>query len=253
MKKNYIGITGFTEKIQVLDTMNFIKDINSKKNYMFGFLVSSKTINFTETKNKRYLNFKNFKELKELMKFSSNRENIVNMLHFNTSKRDFFEELKPLLLELGDCVEAIQFNLSFIEIEEYKKLRKEFPNIKFLFQLNEGLKKKYSIDFLRETLKDIEFEYILIDASGGRGKTFEPKTLKEIYETLELNKLNINVGIAGGLSGENVKETINELNKLNIDYFIDAESRLRDKISEATGDDVWNQEKVNKYMKNSNI
>ncbi len=27
MKKNYIGITGFTEKIQVLDTMNFIKDI----------------------------------------------------------------------------------------------------------------------------------------------------------------------------------------------------------------------------------
>ena len=90
MKKNYIGITGFTEKIQVLDTMNFIKDINSKKNYMFGFLVSSKTINFTETKNKRYLNFKNFKELKELMEFSSNRENIVNMLHFNTSKRDYY-------------------------------------------------------------------------------------------------------------------------------------------------------------------
>ncbi len=27
MKKNYIGITGFTEKIQVLDTLNFIKTI----------------------------------------------------------------------------------------------------------------------------------------------------------------------------------------------------------------------------------
>ena len=63
------------------------------------------------------------------------------------SRRDFFEELKPLLLELGDCVEAIQFNLGFIEIEEYKKLRKEFPNIKFLFQLNEGLKRNTLLIF----------------------------------------------------------------------------------------------------------
>lgn len=251
IKRNYIGITGFTEKKQVLDTLNYINLIESEKNYMFGFLVSKKTLNFEEIKNKRYLNFKSFKELKDLMDLTSNRPNIVNMIHFNTNNREFSKELIPLLTELGNSVEAIQFNLGFIELNEYKKIRKEFPNIKLLFQLNNTILENYSIQEIYLTLKEIKFEYMLIDLSGGKGTGLDPKHLINSYKEFDTKNLNINIGIAGGLSPDNVEDTIKELNKFNIDYFIDAESQLRDKLSNTYGDDVWNQEKVNKYIKNS--
>lgn len=253
IKRNYIGITGFTEKKQILDTIDYINLIESEKNYMFGFLVSKRTLNFEEVKNKRYLNFKSFKELKDLMDLSSNRPNIINMIHFNTNNREFSNELIPLLKELDTSVEAIQFNLSFIELNEYKKIRQEFPKLKLLFQLNNTILENYSIQEIYLTLKEIKFEYMLIDLSGGKGTGLEPKHLINYYKEFDIKNLNINLGIAGGLSSDNVSDVIKELNKFNIDYFIDAESKLRDKLSDVYGDDIWNQNKVNEYIKHSNI
>jgi phosphoribosylanthranilate isomerase len=253
MKQNYIGITGFTEKKQILNTLDYINLIESEKNYMFGFLVSKKTLSFEEIKNKRYLNFKSFKELKDLMDLSSNRPNIINMIHFNTNNKEFSKELIPLLKELGTSVEAIQFNLSFINLEEYKILRKEFPKLKLLFQLNNTILENYSSSEIYSTLKEINFEYLLIDLSGGNGTGLEPKHLINFYNEFDLNHLKINIGIAGGLSGDNVKRIMEILNEYNIDYFIDAESKLRDKLSDTYGDDIWNQNKVNSYILNSNI
>ena len=44
IKNNYIGITGFTEKEQILDTLKTIESLPKEQNYMFGFLVSKKTL-----------------------------------------------------------------------------------------------------------------------------------------------------------------------------------------------------------------
>lgn len=253
IKKNYIGITGFTEKEQIINTINFIDLIQSKRNYMFGFLVSSKTIKFEKLNNKRYLNFSSFQELKELMSYSANKENIINMIHYNTQEKNFSKELIPLLKELGNVVEAIQFNLNFIEIEEFKILRNKFPNIKFVFQYNNSILKKYSKIEIFNTLKEIQFEYMLIDLSGGKGIDLNPILLKNTYDLFNLYDLDINLGIAGGLSGYNVFELTKELNLYKIDYFIDAESKLRDKLSNVYGDDIWNQDKVNCYIDRANL
>lgn len=253
IKNNYIGITGFTEKEQILDTLKTIKNQNKKQNYMFGFLVSKKTLNLQSIENKRYLNFKSYQELKELMSYSSNKDNIINMIHFNTNTKEFSQELIPLLEELGNVVEAIQFNLSFIELEQYKIIREKFPNIKLLFQLNGTLLEKYSKDEIYLTLKEINFEYMLIDLSGGNGTELNYNNLMLYYNDFKINELNINLGIAGGLSGDNVEEIIKTLDLFNIPYFIDAESKLRDKLSDKYGDDVWNQTKIDNYIIKSNI
>lgn len=253
IKNNYIGITGFTEKEQILDTLKTIESLPKEQNYMFGFLVSKKTLNLEPIENKRYLNFKSYQELKELMTYSSNKDNILNMIHFNTNEREFSKELIPLLKELGDVVEAIQFNLSFIEIEQYKIIRKQFPNIKFLLQYNNSFEKNLSAYEIYYVLKEIGFEYILIDLSGGRGTSFEPIYLKKAYDEFGIEKLETNLGVAGGLSGENVQKFINELNQFNIPYFIDSESKLRDKLSDKYGDDIWNQSKVDDYITKANI
>lgn len=253
MKQNYIGITGFTESSQILNTLNYIESINSFKNYMFGFLISKKTLNLESTENRRYLNFKSFQELKDLMTLSSNKPNVINMIHFNTNTKEFSKELIPLLKELGDVIEAIQFNLSFINLEEFKIIKKEFPNLKLLFQLNNIILEKYTSSEIYSILKEINFDYFLIDLSGGNGTSLNYKHLIDFYKELNLEELNINVGIAGGLSGDNVKKIIENLNEFNIDYFIDAESKLRDKLSDRYGDDIWNQDKVNSYILNSNV
>lgn len=206
----YIGITGFKTKKDAETIVDMLKN----QTYMFGYLVSEKSLRFEDMGEFRYPSFKSNLEFKELLNFNSKGKRIIKMIHFNSSKPDFHIRLIPFLKEVKP--DALQLNINFISYEAIEALRKECPEIDLLFVYNKSIEKKYSLIEIKNVLSN--FKYILFDFSGGNGFKIQDSTIAK-------SKMfkNIKIGYAGGLSGENVKEFLNR----NIgDYFIDAESKL---------------------------
>ncbi len=206
----YIGITGFKKKE---DATTILKYCKSTEKYMFGYLVSEKSLRFEDMGEFRYPTFKSYEEFKNLLDFKTDG-NIIKMIHFNSSKTDFHERLIPFLKFVKP--DALQLNLNFISKKSINELRKECPDIDLLFVYNKSIENKYTKEEIQEILKD--FKYMLFDFSGGNGLKISPEVVKKADYFQGILK-----GYAGGLSGDNVQEFI-KMNKG--EYFIDAENRL---------------------------
>lgn len=74
--------------------------------------------------------------------------------------------------------------------------------------------------------------------SGGTGRSFNIEDA--INESKKYS--GVKIVFAGGLNHENSKDIY------NLGYGVDSESKLRDVVGEGYGNDIWNQEKVNKYI-----
>lgn len=206
----YIGITGFKRKEDAKEILKYCKPTEK---YMFGYLVSEKSLRFEDMGESRYPTFKSYEEFKNILDFKTDG-NIIKMIHFNSSKNDFHERLIPFLKFVKP--DALQLNLSFISKESIYELRKECPDIDLLFVYNKSIEKKYTTEEVQEVLKD--FKYMLFDFSGGNGLKISPEVIRKADSFQGILK-----GFAGGLSGDNVSEF---LSSNPGEYFIDAENKL---------------------------
>ena len=252
----YIGITGPVSIKEVEDICKEFSnaEINmiSSHSPMLGFLVSYKTLSNQPTENRRY---PLVKELPDLLK-ATNYE-VLTMIHYNSKEMSTLADQIAKIFEFGgvyqdDLCTALQLNVVWPDIDQVAKIKNQFPDMQIVFQASHKATADKTPEEIAERIKKYgnSLDYVLIDPSGGRGIEFDLDSSVALYSELKKQTPNLRVGFAGGFTGENVAPRIKELTKrLGEDNFcIDAEGGLRDKITEAYGDDLLNIEKVRKYL-----
>lgn len=228
----YIGITGFTERDDVLRCLDWVPD-NPSRLFMVGALLSSKTI--SGGVNKYPVRYPHYKSIKNIFVDDAR---CLNMIHYVTDdKSTLVKQLLDAAEIGGDNCHGFQLNIVWPDIEMLKEVKKELPNHKFVIQCSGSAMRKFenaaksTVPRLLKSVIDTYQEanvidYLLIDPSGGRGKPFNS------YDTINMLKPHTKqedycIGVAGGLRAA----TISNLNPVlcKMPYlFWDAEGGLRD-------------------------
>ncbi len=252
----YIGITGFKTKEEIIKTANAFKEnyekcraYKSPHEPMFGFLCSNKRL---EDKLSEGTQSPAFIQLKELIDYAVDADSLkkcIPMIHYHTEnagktsgfsapieqsspgKEKLADEIKEVFERIYDKCKAVQLNMTWPAIEQVEKIKKEFPDMQIVFQLNKYALKDAGIEAVVKRTKEYEkfVDYVLIDPSGGLGAEFDLEKSTELMTAIENEMKNKTIGIAGGLDGENVKEKVVTITKkIKHSYFcIDAQGRLR--------------------------
>ncbi len=249
MSKCYIGITGPASKYEVISIVNEFEkagfNLKSKHIPMLGFLISYKTLNGQISDNKRY---PKFYELKNLIEVSNKK--VFPMIHYNSRDKDSLHEQVERLFDglyKDNLCRAVQLNIIYPPVDELMRIKKKMPDLQIVFQASSTMLKPDLVNRIKEY--GFLIDYVLIDPSGGKGREFNLEKSVKIYNQFK-EKTNYMIGFAGGFNGENVSRRVSDLINVigNDDFFIDAEGGLRDKISNAYGDDLLNISKVSKYL-----
>lgn len=254
VEKPYIGVTGATtrEEVNHLVRVFYEKGRQTTEHQpMIGFLVSYKTLNGQETLNRRYPRFESIPSLLKEDHFDS-----FTTIHYNskelTSLADQVKKIfKEQIYEENLC-RGIQLNIPWPPIEELTKIKRELPDLKIIMQLSHSCLDESPVEVATKVKNYGELiDYVLIDPSGGKGKSFEIAKIKPYYNEIKSYNPELIIGFAGGFTGENafgrIKEIISLTGEKN--FSIDAESGLRDQITTDYGNDVYNKGKVENYIK----
>ncbi len=255
--KPYVGITGPATRQQVESVIEEFSKAGyvmfSPHTPMLGYLVSYKTLNGETVKNRRY---PKINELEDLLKTAGNK--VLTMIHYNSKEMSTLaKQISKLfdgIYQEGLC-RAMQLNIVWPDPAQIGLVKKEFPEMQIVFQLShKAAENKTTKQIINEIKRyDNTLSYVLIDPSRGRGLEFNIKESLEVYVNLKTAFHDLTIGFAGGFSGENVTERVKRLidETEDLDFCIDAEGGLRDKVSDAYGDDLLNIEKVKAYLQGS--
>jgi len=230
--KPYIGVTGFTQNSDVLQCLDVVPD-NSERLFMVGVLLSSKTINGGVNKYPvRYPHYKNIKNI------FINDPRCLNMIHYVTDDKSTLAKQLLDAAEIGgEHCHGFQLNVVWPDIPTLEEVKKELPNHKFVIQCSGSAMRRFETaegstvpDLLHTVVKEYQkagvIDYLLIDPSGGRGKSFNAiNTIKSLKP--HLLQESYGIGVAGGLKLDTVSRLIPVLAKVPY-LFWDAEGGLRD-------------------------
>ncbi|MFH1399932.1 MAG: hypothetical protein ABIH41_00285, partial [Nanoarchaeota archaeon] len=108
-------------------------------------------------------------------------------------------------------------------------LAKSYPGLGYVLQ--------FPPEALRDGVKAVAYcakdydglaRYTLVDPSQGAGKRFDPVFAAEVMDAVAQSLPDAIMGVAGGLSGENVREQVLAVaSRYRSPFVIDAEGRLR--------------------------
>ena len=254
--KPYVGVTGPVNKKEVRQICEEFARANytmeSSHVPMLGFLVSHKTLKGEETKNRRYPLFKDLEEM-----LIETKGETFNMIHYNSREMSTLaSQISRLFSETGiyenGLCRALQMNIVWPDVNQVGKIQDSFPELKIVFQASEMAMKNKTPQEIAQGIKEYgdNLDYILIDPSGGNGMSFELEDFLETYYQIKSTSPGLSLGLAGGFDGTNVFSRVEEIeSKIGTNSFsIDAEGRLRDKVSDTYGDDLLNIGKVENYL-----
>jgi hypothetical protein len=221
---------------------------------MIGFLVSHKTLNGQEVLNRRYPDFAIIPSLLE-----ASQAYTFNTIHYNSRQlEDLGDQIKGIFVGqiYNDSLSrGVQLNIPWPPAEELTKTKRSLPELKIIMQLSKSaLENLNPIEVSERVLRYGNLvDYVLIDPSGGRGLEFDPYKIVKYYTELRARCPDLTIGLAGGFTGENVIERCKKLIELTGEtaFSIDAEGGLRDKLSANYGDDLFNFQKAEDYIKNA--
>jgi len=255
MEKPYVGVTGPTS----IEEVDSIIHAFSEANYgmetphipMLGYLVSLKTLNGEQISNKRY---PTFGELSELIKRADNK--VLTMIHYNSRERSTLaDQIRDIFegLYSNHLCRALQLNIVSPDKEQVALIKKRFPKMQIVLQASGSFMGNRTPQELSREIGSYgrSIDYVLIDPSGGRGLEFEIDKSVGIFKELNEKLPYLTIGFAGGFTHENTAGRIKDLmRKAQTSQFcIDAEGGLRDKLSNAYGDDLLNINKTKLYLK----
>jgi hypothetical protein len=252
--KPYVGITGPVNAQEVKEICREFSEagysLSSPHIPMVGFLASYKTLNGEVTANRRYPAVNMIPDL-----LRQCGDGVLRMVHYNSKE---METLAGQVSQIFDGVyddglcKAMQLNIVWPDIKQVGKVMDRFPDMKIVFQAShKAMADKTPSELTRKIGEYGEtVSYVLIDPSGGRGRPFDLENSLAIYSELRDQLPDLTIGFAGGFTGENVAERLRMLiQRTSEDTFcIDAEGGLRDKVTDAYGDDLLNIEKVRAYL-----
>ncbi len=252
--KPYVGVTGVATNAEVEAVLHAFDraeySMNSSHLPMIGYLVSVKTLRNQEVANRRYPKMNQLESL-----VTSARGKALTMMHYNSRDHDTLADQIRSLFEgiyQEDLCRALQLNVVWPPLDEVKKIKETFPKMKIVLQVSRSMLGKTSADNAAKQVVCYSdyVTYVLIDPSMGSGLAFNTNEAVALYGNLHEAMPQTTIGFAGGFTGENVESRVEEL-KAKIgtsDFSIDAESGLRDKRSQAYGDDDLNLQKVQQYI-----
>jgi phosphoribosylanthranilate isomerase len=223
----YIGITGFINPKQVEETTNMFEKAKLPDDYtaMFGILTGPKHWKAGK-QNDRFPDAKNIEKVLEAVPNWA-----LPTIHYcDGYERDFPRDpialLKPLY-DKGIC-KGVQLNMTRPTVSGVDALKEAMPDLQIVYQLSQSESKQQRIEEVVSATKEYDscVDYVLIDPSGGAGLAFDNSHGLNLMNALSA-KMNATIGIAGGLSGNNVYEKVTNIQEEYKDpFFIDAEGQL---------------------------
>lgn len=225
----YIGITGFMSQREVLAALTVL-DLAKyyQRKLMVGVLVSWKT---THCLKEKWPN--RYPVAEKISEIFVNHPKALNLAHYRAGGFLSLDwQLEDVAKICGPNLHGFQLNIPWPETIGLKIYRERYPDKIIVLQIGsrafeiigyspERLAKKVAQDY-----KGL-IDYILLDPSGSYGMDFDPAEIAEYLGALKKARLEIGIGVAGGLSAttlRNISPLIAEFSGLSID----AEDGLRD-------------------------
>lgn len=219
-----------------------------------GLLVSEKTLNGQKTRN---LRFPHVKDIPSLLKTSGSLA--MPVMHYNTKNLEtLYEQVVRVFGEICEprlCT-AIQLNTDWPDASHVARIKERFAGISIILQVSYKAMAGLPIQKIGEKAASYNdsIDYILIDPSKGRGIDFDIQHSTDLYHDIKSRMPECSIVFAGGLSGENAGDVLLKvIDRLKTtDFSIDAEGKLRDKLSDGFfGNDVLNIGKVRGYLQSA--
>lgn len=255
--KPYVGITG---PVSVDETRDICKEF-SDSGYsmsgehipMLGFLVSYKTLSGRIVSNRRY---PPAREVPELLKATKGK--VLTMIHYNSKMVSSLSEQVDYLFKgiysTGLC-RAMQLNIPWPDTDQVGEIMKKHPEMQIVLQLSQKAMDGKTPQQVAKGVKRYgsSISYTLIDPSGGRGIPFDLEHSVDVFSEVKSQCPDLMIGFAGGFDGTNVAPRLKDIIQQTgeKEFCIDAEGGLRDKVSDAYGDDILNMNKVRAYLQES--
>lgn len=251
-RKPYVGVTGFTSRDQVEAVLSVFPQLHGRTMgdwmslpvwMMVGVLVSGKTMRGgTNRFPARY------PLIEDVPNIFVDDPRCLNLIHFNTKSDEVANELKELYRILDNPRElmGVQLNIAWPEPSQVVEFRswafrsrrdrgytEDDPYIVLqigstAFEMTGNNPEKMA-EWVAEYSGTID--YVLLDPSGGEGKSFDPEDLRPYIREIDQNCNGVGIGVAGGFgptSLDHLTPLLDEFPWLNTD----AEGRLRDPESD---------------------
>jgi phosphoribosylanthranilate isomerase len=224
--KSYIGVTGFNHRDQIASVLSALP-LGADQLVMIGVLVSSKTLRGETNKYPaRYPNPDQFRYI-----FQSHHR-ALNLLHFASDEPDkLIDDMFRAQEKAGQHCHGFQINAPWPQkrmLEGYKKTA-FFDKKTVVLQCGPRAIQECggSPEKIAQRARSYgdAIDYVLIDPSGGTGKGFAIPFARRCFEELSGIE-HIGLGIAGGLSADNVDRLRPLMRKFGA-FSVDAEGKLR--------------------------
>lgn len=245
MYKPYIGITGFMNQQEVNAVIRSLKNENDKQWLMIGILASEKSI--AGIPNKFPNRYPDSRVIKDIFPEDDSMRSMLRLVHFSTqsTEAELLDQMHYLRKIAGPNCDGFQLNIKWPSTEVLVAYKFLFPYDTLVLQCGAGAMKSVGGDPQKLAERIAEYagvaEYALVDPSGGYGKPMDVSFALETLRYLETKNLDMNFGIAGGLTGDTL-EMIRPIAEKFPEVSIDAEGGLRD------SEDHLDLVKVEKYV-----
>lgn len=248
--KPYIGITGFKTPAEIVGAAQLFSEHLRYTGYtaMFGFIASAKRLADPSSYGDCSPSVNDLSSLTALVP-----EQFLPMIHYYTPDKDsLVDDVLRLFRDnyIYDSCQALQINMTWPEVRDIESIKYAFPDMKIVLQI----KKQALQEPLEKLVNKVKaydelIDYILVDPSGGGGKDFILDECVAAMNAASHAIQHVCVGLAGGLSGDNVYERVTSVAaKVNREFSIDAQGKLR---VEVFGESFLNPEKVKRYIENA--
>lgn len=235
MERPYIGITGITTRTEALQVADAFHDCsleapNTRYDGMAGFLVSLSSLNNRGHSQPKFANVGNLPEL-----FAAIDQKALNSVHYHSPEPSTIHYQLSNWFKFLKAKEALpqilQLNTAWPSTDEIQKLRSDYPDLKIVIQI-----RRRNLD--AGTIKQYAgmVDYVLLDQSGGRGRTLNPTDFAQTYQTVRTELPDATIIFAGGLSATNVNDKIEAIRQVTgpEKFGLDAETELRTTFHQKT-------------------
>jgi hypothetical protein len=231
MRLAYVGITGYTTKEQVTRDVALWDQEATYRKLMVGVLMSRWSLcgKGTSFHPNRYPPMDTVKDL-----FLANSR-CLNLVHYFTPSKAFSDELKRGRDLAGPNFHGFQLNLAWPHPHEVQAFMDYCPEALIILQLGDAAMRELDYDpkSIMQRLMEYRQEGLiagaLFDPSGGQGKGMDEKfAIAVLHQFLEYSDPDMVFGVAGGLSGRNLRIVIPPLLDMVPRLSWDAEGQVRD-------------------------
>lgn len=193
----YVGVTGFMSRAQVQEALKLVPP-SAKHKLMVGVLMSDKTLAGGENSYP-----KEYPRRESVADIFIADPRVLNLVHFNTHNVELLSQHLAQITRnfAGQNLHGFQLNITWPSLKTLDFYRFSHPEKLIVLQIGKEAMKSIESDLeFRQRLieYDQHVDAVLIDMSGGAGKSLNPLASQGWLETVRgLRKFDL--GIAGGL------------------------------------------------------